>query len=195
MATAMAVMAGALGRLWMQQVTSVRRHEQFLTQRLEELQCRVVGTETECRSLMIKLGVLERENARLLSQFVILSSSHDSSPLPQWIKDEDGKVIAVNKSYEKLYLTPRGYAREDYLHHTDRAVWPDDVAAAFAVNDKIVWSEQRTIDVEEPIEFPSGERRLVRVIKYPRFADGIPQPIGIAGIAIPVSVAGLTTTG
>ena len=182
---AIPVLAAAVAKLWHNQVAGNRRYEKELRARVDELRQRLDKTEAECGVLLGKVGMLERENARLLTQFVILSSSHDSSPLPQWIKDEDGKVIAVNRAYEKLYLVPRGYRVADYLHHFDGDVWPKEVAAAFRVNDEEVWRTHKTVDVKEPVEFASGETRLVRIIKYPRYAEGIEDPIGIAGIAIP----------
>lgn len=176
--TAIGAMAAALAQLWRMQVASAVRLRNDLEKRLAEL-------ELAKRELQKRCQLLENENQRLLTQFIILSSSHDSSPLPQWLKDEDGRVLAVNRAYERLFLLPRGYKLQDYLHHTDTAVWPPEIAAEFMANDQEVWRRREVMDLMERVEMPDKSIEPMRIIKYPRYADGIEQPIGIAGIAIP----------
>ena len=179
--TAIGVMAAALTKLWQLQT-------QNATKLRDDLEGRVKALEAAKAELEKRGKLLEHENQRLLTQFIILSSSHDSSPLPQWVKDDEGRVLAVNRAYERLFLIPRGYKLGDYLHHTDASVWPAEVAEEFQANDREVWRRREVMDLEERIEMPDKSLQKMRIIKYPRYADGIEQPIGIAGIAIPASL-------
>lgn len=179
--TAIGVMAAAIGKLWHLQTQNALKLRDDLECRIKTLECAKEELEKRCKSL-------ECENQRLLTQFIILSSSHDSSPLPQWVKDDEGRVLAVNRAYERLFLIPRGYKISDYLHHTDAAVWPPEVAEEFTLNDHEVWRRREVMDLEERIEMPDKSLQKMRIIKYPRYAAGIEQPIGIAGIAIPPAI-------
>ena len=156
-----------------------------LAKQLDAHAKRISGLEIENKELKDRCVLLERENQRLITQFLTLSSSHDSSPLPQWIKDETGKVLAVNRAYERLYLIPRGYRISDYLHKMDEDVWPEELAEEFRVNDQHVWRSRETIDVKESVQMGDNTIVKVRIIKFPRYAEGIEEPIGIAGIAVP----------
>lgn len=176
--TAIAAMAAAIGKLWHMQVVNASKLRDDLEARVKTLEHAKAELERRC-------NLLEVENQRLLTQFIILSSSHDSSPLPQWVKDDEGRVLAVNRAYERMFLIPRGYKVADYLHHTDESVWPQEIAEEFRRNDQEVWKRREVMDLLENIQHSSGEVKKMRIIKYPRYADGIEQPIGIAGIAIP----------
>lgn len=176
--TAIAAMAAAIGKLWHMQVINSAKLRNDLEERVKALEIGKAELQKRC-------NLLEVENQRLLTQFIILSSSHDSSPLPQWVKDDEGRVLAVNRAYERMFLIPRGYKVADYLHHTDDSVWPAEIGEEFRQNDQEVWKRRDVMDLRENIQHPTGEVKKMRIIKYPRYADGIEQPIGIAGIAIP----------
>jgi PAS domain S-box-containing protein len=175
---AIGVLSGVIAHLWRMQVAQHCRVKADLEKRIEVLEKAKTAIEARCHAL-------ELENHRLLTQFIILSSSHDSSPLPQWVKDEDGRILAVNRAYERIFLLPRGYKIQDYLHQKDSHVWPKAIAEEFKKNDDLVWRTRRVHDLLEKIEMPGGEVRKMRIIKFPRYADGIENPIGIAGIAVP----------
>lgn len=188
LAAAVAAVAGALVFVWKIQLKTYGVIQADLKVQLEKLEKKQRNLEDQNKCLAEKVYLLERENSRLLTQFVALSSAHDSSPLPQWVKDENGKMLSLNRAYEKTFLIPNGFTSKDCLHKTDRSVWPEEIAEAFKKNDDLVWRTRKIHDLKERISV-NGVITDIRTIKYPRYADGIKDPIGISGIAIPDDLA------
>lgn len=126
---------------------------------------------------------LRKEVERLQNKVTLLESSHQDAPIPIWLKDRNGVMLALNPEYERLFLLPTGKSREDYLHHTDYDVWPEEVAAEYVRNDQMVMRTQQTWRGTETIVDHQGKKTQWIIIKYPRLAGGV--LIGIAGMAIP----------
>lgn len=189
MATAVASLAGAVAWLWKKQVATNAKYIEKLEKREAELERREDILEEKIRGLEARLSSLEAEKAAAESRYLILQSSHDSSPIPAWIKSPDGECLAVNKAYAEIFLEPRGYSMEDYLGHTDKDVWPDAIAEEFAKNDSMVFANRKIWDGTETVEMPDGSRQQVRIVKWPRYIIGVDRPIGIAGAAIVDSFA------
>lgn len=126
---------------------------------------------------------LQDEVERLQNKVTLLESSHQDAPIPIWLKDRNGIMLALNPEYEKLFLVPIGKNREDYLYNSDYDIWPEDVAAEYVKNDQYVMRTKETWRGLETIVDHQGERSKWQIIKYPRKAGGV--IIGIAGIAIP----------
>jgi len=130
-----------------------------------------------------QLRLLKSQVKVLQEKVTMLESSHQDAPIPIWLKDKFGIMLALNPAYEKTFLFPIGKTRDDYLHRSDYDIWPDDIAAEYIKNDKMV---QRTMDVwigYENVIDQQGNKVQWRIIKYPRTANGV--LIGIAGIAVP----------
>lgn len=188
LAGAVAAVAGALVFVWKIQLKTYGTIQVDLKVQLEKLEKKQKNLEEQNKCLAEKVHLLERENSRLLTQFIALSSAHDSSPLPQWVKDENGKMLSLNRAYEKTFLIPNGLTLKDCLHKADRNVWPEEIAEAFRKSDDLVWKTRKIHDLKEPISV-NGKITYIRTIKYPRYAEGIKDPIGISGIAIPDDLA------
>lgn len=189
MTPAFGALATAVVYLWRQQSRMHAEAVAWRDGRIRSLEENEKRLEKRIEELENKVNVLEAEKATLKTQFLMLSSSHDSSPLPMWIKDLGGKVIACNKAYEAHFLIPRGYRLADYLGHDDGTVWPDAIAAEYRKNDESVYRTGKIFDGTESIVDTEGNVRPVRIIKWPRHASGIEQPFGIAGIAVPDIIA------
>lgn len=180
---AFASLAGAVGYLWRAQV---KMHKELLDQKEEQIESLKKDRAEASRrfdEIREHLHKNEIETAKLEAKFLVLQASHLSSPLPQWMKDLDGIVLACNAAYSRMFLEPRGYALADYLNHRDSDVWPNHVAAVFEKNDKIVARTGIGIDTREPVTDGDGKDVMLRVIKWPRKSGGV--IIGIDGIVIP----------
>lgn len=189
--TILSALAAAVAFLFKQNAKIQREQIAWKTERIEALEADARLDEEKISSLERRIYQLETEAAVMEARFMAFRSSHDSSPLPMWIKDAEGKVLACNKAYETIFLKPRGYALADYLGHYDRDVWPDHVADEFARNDREVLAKCVTLDTTENVTNAEGKDLPVRIIKYPRNITGIETPIGAAGIAVIDDLSGI----
>lgn len=119
--------------------------------------------------LKIEVGQLKTENK-------IIGSAYDSYPYPMWIKDSEGKMIYCNKSYEKKYLQPKGFTRDDYIGAYDEKIWGKDIANEFRINDNEVLRRGKPITRREPI----GNGETVIVTKSPFKVNSV--VFGIMGV-------------
>ena len=171
--------------LWRNQNTATAGSIQELKDEIADLQNDVKALRQNERDLQRQIHTLQTEKAQLYTQFLLLQTSHESSPLPMWIKDETGRILGANEAYEKHYLRPLGKKLHDWIGNFDHDVFPADVAEDWRVNDMWVFQHDQIFDGEEIIDLGDGKRTRHRVIKHPRRAHGIPRPFGIAGISIP----------
>lgn len=126
---------------------------------------------------------LKREVSSLQDKVTLLESSHQDAPIPIWLKDRSGIMLALNPSYEKEFLIPLGKNRKDYLHKSDYDIWPEEIAREYVQNDNFVMRTRSTWIGYENILDHKGDKVKWKIIKYPRTAGGV--IIGIAGMAIP----------
>ena len=132
-----------------------------------------------------KIAEHEKKLSALNAKLLVMESSYMHIPLPSWLKDIDGTMLAVNDAYEMYFLIPNGFVKSDYIGKTDSDVWPENVAQEFIGNDiltlqseKKIWFGKETILIKD---FDVSDNW--RVLKYVRYAGNI--AVGIAGIAIP----------
>lgn len=133
-----------------------------------------------------KISVLEQQVEKLYKKIQLLESGHQDLPLPMWLKDPSGTMLAVNIAYEETFLLPRGFTSDDYVGKKDTAVWPAETAKVFAKNDRSVYRSGVIWRGTETMPSAAGDHESWKIIKYVRYSpDG--QKIGIAGIAIPIN--------
>lgn len=142
------------------------------------------------RNLLEEIALLQREKISVNSRFLAFLQSHDSCPLPMWIKDLNGRYLAVNEAYEKEYLLEKDLTIEKVLGKTDADVWPEHVANEFGDNDKKVLMYSVVMDTTETVPDGVDHKKQIRIIKYPVFSPGIKDPFAVAGIAIVDRIAG-----
>jgi PAS domain-containing protein len=138
------------------------------TERIEMLNTRIMGLERQLFGLQNKLAMME--------------SAHMDAPLPMWLKDVDGTMLALNQAYEEAFLHPIGKTAADYIGRKDSDMYGEALGKQFADRDRAALSGN-TVDVVE--DAPAGDGTLTkwRVIKYARKVGRV--AVGIAGIAIP----------
>ena len=132
-----------------------------------------------------KIAEHEKKLSALNAKLLVMESSYMHIPLPSWLKDIDGTMLAVNDAYEMYFLIPNGFVKSDYIGKTDSDVWPENVAQEFISNDiltlqseKKIWFGKETILIKD-VDVSDNWR----VLKYVRYAGNI--AVGVAGIAIP----------
>lgn len=125
---------------------------------------------------------LELEVRELRNKILLLESAHNNSPLPTWLKDTDGTMLALNQACEELFLKPNGIKIENYIGSTDYAVWPKEIAREYEKNDLFVLRTKEDFVGTETVLI-NGEKTQWRIIKYIRYIGNL--PIGVAGKAIP----------
>lgn len=141
--------------------------------------------ERRQNELYKKIAEHEKKLSALNAKLLVMESSYMHIPLPSWLKDIDGTMLAVNDAYEIYFLIPNGYTKSDYVGKTDSDVWPENIAKQF------IESDIKTMQSEKKIWY--GKEQIVvkgvdvsdnwRVLKYVRYAGNI--AVGVAGIAIP----------
>lgn len=131
-----------------------------------------------------KIGDLQVSLERLRSKIALLESAHYDLPIPMWLKDVNGVMLAVNPAYEKQFLAPRGFYAKDYIGKTDKDIWPADIAKSYMDNDKQVLTTGEVYQGTEYAPDQHGVNHKLLTIKYPRYAGNF--LIGIGGIAIDV---------
>jgi PAS domain S-box-containing protein len=108
----------------------------------------------------------------------------DNSPAVAFMKDEDGRMLYVNATFERTF----GLRREDVLGQDDFQLWPDEAAQDLRQHDLSVLQGNCAIQVEETIAGvtnPSGETLHWLSFKFP-FEDAMGRRV-LAGMAIDIT--------
>ena len=95
-----------------------------------------------------------------------------------WIKDIEGKYIAVNESYEKAAVC----LQEEIIGKNDEDLWPAGCAAQYRKNDIQVMQSGKRIAVEENMIDHDGAAKVMEAIRTPLY-DNKGDLIGTVGIA------------
>jgi PAS domain-containing protein len=117
---------------------------------------------------------------RQVQRLMLLESVHNDLPLPQWIKDKHGRMLALNKSYVNVFLAALGKDADDYIGKTDEDVWGKDIGSKYMLHDEWVMEKKQPIYLEEVVKTTDGNV-LWQIFKYPRFEDGV--VVGVGGLA------------
>lgn len=103
----------------------------------------------------------------------------DNIPDMAWLKDREGRFLAVNLPYANA----AGRARpEEILGLTDQDLWPPELAERYRGDDDEVMRTGRPKRIEEPLIDSSGVTRLIETFKIRIVSDG-GEVIGSTGIA------------
>ena len=128
----------------------------------------------------------EIERARVAEQALVASEQRFAAfmehvPAAAWIKDAEGRYVFANPEAVRAF----GIGREDLYGRTDGDVFPPDVAAEFARNDRRVRESGDALRTTETLTEDDGPHRSI-VAKFPLpEPDGAPQYVG--GIAVDVT--------
>jgi len=132
--------------------------------------------------LVQKIDELKSALDELKFKFQLFQTAQMSLPVPMWIKDLSGRMLALNDAYVEMILDSMNLEVSDYIGKFDRDIWPKEVAVHFKEHDNTVKLTGKAQMFSETFNL-NGQETTWRVIKYPRFFDG--KIVGIAGIAIP----------
>ncbi|MCC7565169.1 MAG: PAS domain S-box protein [Methanomicrobiaceae archaeon] len=116
-----------------------------------------------------------RESEERLTAFM------DNTPAVAWMKDEQGRHVYLNRSYESRF----NLRFKDWRGKTDFELWPLPVAERFWENDRTVLREGRVIEVVEEAPDLEGDTTYWWNFKFP-FHDASGKKY-VGGIGIDVT--------
>lgn len=149
----------------------------------------ILDLKVEVAKLTDQLASKDRQISLMQAQLDLMKTAYPDIPLPLWLKDTNGYMIALNDAYEKAFLIPQGKHRGEYINKQDQAVWEPEVVELFKKNDMIAVERADKVKVifEDIHDLENSKQfRLLKnweFLKYPRYIDG--TLVGIGGIAIP----------
>ena len=111
-----------------------------------------------------------------------LSSLLNNIPHIAWLKDRDGRFLAVNEPFAQAC----GYPSSQLIGLTDLDIWPHELAEAYRRDDREVINLGKQKHVEEHLLTADGTYRWIETIKSPVIND-FNESIGTAGIAMDIT--------
>ena len=87
----------------------------------------------------------------------------DNNPAIAWAKDEQGRIIYLNRAYEQRF----GVRLEDWRGKTDFELWPPEIARTFRRNDLDVLAAGQTQEMVEEATDPDGTHSFWWNFKFP----------------------------
>ncbi len=134
----------------------------------------------------LSVGVLNAQRNRtelaLLDSKASLSAMLDNMPYLAWLKDKEGRFVAVNQAF--LKSTGRAEMAE-VLGRTDYDLWPAELAEKYRADDLEVVRNRRQNLVEE-ISLDNGRENWVETFKAPIIGKS-GELIGTTGFARDIS--------
>ena len=124
-----------------------------------------------------KINKLESIVNDLQAKILLLESSSQDLPFSMWIKDKEGRMLALNQHYEEEFLIPIGKSIIDYIGKYDHDVWNSDFAARMSILHQYVISTRKVVMGYTEI---SGIR--YKIILFPKYLGR--TLLGVGGMAI-----------
>lgn len=152
-------------------MTDEEKTKEHLVDELKSLRLRVRQLE-EADS---KRQAIEKAPAEALNRQQALL---DNIPDMAWLKDKDGRFLAVNEAFVRA----RGIRRDELLGRTDFDYWPEELSKRYQRDDVEVMRSGKRKNIEETLAHSKGEPVWIETIKSPIYNDrGL--AIGTTGIA------------
>lgn len=127
----------------------------------------------------------EEKTAQLknqLSEFKMLYMTYESLhldlPLPQWVKSKDGRMVMVNRQYEKVFLIPVNKTALDYAGKTDIEFWGEEIGKHYSHNDNKVIDLEQPVYTLEPTLNSKGDTIYWHIYKFPLYIGGKISAVG-----------------
>jgi PAS domain S-box len=139
--------------------------------------CVIKGND---RILSASRDITERKKTedRLKDIYLQQKAILDNIPDMAWLKDKEGRFIAINKPFCKSC----GYKPEEIVGKTALDIWPRDLAEIYQADDRDVIETGKRKSVEERLEDKEGRMLYMEIIKTPIYNDK-GEIVGTAGIA------------
>lgn len=87
----------------------------------------------------------------------------DNNPAIAWMKDEQGRHVYLNKTYEKRF----GVTLNEWFGKTDFELWPQEIAQNFWENDQSVLASGKPVETIEETTDSDGSRTFWFNFKFP----------------------------
>ncbi|HMD89197.1 MAG TPA: PAS domain S-box protein [Anaerolineaceae bacterium] len=153
-------------------VTARKQAEVALLNLYSNLETQVEKRTAELAGVNLQLQETQKQQKALL----------DSISDMAWLKDKNGRFIAVNQPLSDNYNIPI----QDMIGKTDFDVGPKDLAEAYTSDDQDVMEKRMPKRIDELLTNSRGEQIWVETIKVP-ILDDFGQVIGTAGSARDIS--------
>lgn len=128
------------------------------------------------------ITVRKQAEAALEEKQQQLNSLLNNIPHIAWLKDRDGRFLAVNEPFALAC----GLASAQIIGLTDLDIWPHELAVAYRQDDREVMASRQQKRVEEPLLTATGAEQWIETIKTPILNDR-GEAIGTAGIAMDIT--------
>ncbi|HIK14695.1 MAG TPA: PAS domain S-box protein [Leptolyngbyaceae cyanobacterium M33_DOE_097] len=134
--------------------------------------------------LVIVRDITDRKQAEfaLREKQQQLKSLLNNIPHIAWLKDRDGRFLAVNEPFAQAC----GFPLAQLIGLTDLDIWPQHLAEAYIQDDREVMASGQQKRVEEPLLTPEGLEKWIETIKTP-ILNEYGESIGTAGIAMDIT--------
>jgi PAS domain S-box-containing protein len=145
--------------------------EQKVRQRTSEL-------KTANDDLKYEISEKKRTERRLQRTLIRQNAILDNIPDMAWLKDKEGKFLAVNGPFARAC----GRSREELLGKTDFDFWPQELAQRYRDDDEQVMKTRERKRIEETLVHTKGRDVWIETIKSPIY-DENGDVMGTTGIA------------
>jgi diguanylate cyclase (GGDEF)-like protein/PAS domain S-box-containing protein len=129
--------------------------------------------EVEARQKEIETAL--RESEERFKAFM------NNNPAVAYMKDEAGRLVYVNKVFERLF----NLGEKELLGKTDYDYLPAEAATAVQKNDALVLSEWKPMEVTESVPTPDGSASYWMSLKFPFIDTGGKKFVG--GVSIDIT--------
>jgi PAS domain S-box-containing protein len=102
----------------------------------------------------------------------------DNSPALNWMKNESGSYVYVNRAFERVF----GFSRDQVIGKTDRERWAPDIAVRIEENDRKLLASGQGLEVLESMPAADGSLHQWNVHRFAILEDTNGRLIG--GIAL-----------
>jgi len=132
--------------------------------------------------IFIDLTERKRAEEKLKEERLLLKSMLDNIPNIAWLKDRQGRYLAVNEPMaRKLEKEPR-----DIIGRTNFDLLPEDISRMYDKDDQAVLESGQRISREEPFIMMAGETGWLQTTKSPIYNDK-GEITGTTGIAVDIT--------
>lgn len=140
------------------------------------------AAEEEVRRLNADLEQRVQERTRELHESENrLRAILDSTPLLVFMKDREGRLMFVNREFEKTFELKL----EDMVGQKNGVLLSEDLAGLYAAADEDVWRDKQPVHVEEHA-FHRGANHTYMVVKFPIYDQG-DRPYALCGMAADIT--------
>jgi PAS domain S-box-containing protein len=158
------------------------RAEEELRVLNNELEQKVRQRTTELKAanddLKYEIGEKKRAEKKLQRTLIRQNAILDNIPDMAWLKDKEGKFLAVNGPFARAC----GISRDELLGKTDFDFWPPELAQRYREDDEQVMKTRKRKNIEETLVHTEERDVWIETIKSPIYdEDG--EVMGTTGIA------------